>query len=124
MDKRPRSTTYGPIKVKCLPVTTEQDENLNNTSAPSKEESGFTTVKKRSRKKPIIGTRVNKGLRVAKPPVKVFISRLAPDTTCQEVCTSVKEVFDTEVDCEPSKTRHPEYISFVEKVLLSGQCIT
>ena len=50
---------------------------------------------------------------MAKPPVKIFISRLAPDTTCQEVCTFVKEVFDTEVDCEALKTKHPGYASFV-----------
>ena len=114
MDKGPRSTPDGPIKVKCPPVTTEQDEDPNNSTAPGKEGSGFKTVTRRRRQKPcIIGTSVNKGLRVAKPPMKIFISRLAPDTTCQEVCTFVKEVFDTEVDCEALKTKHPGYASFV-----------
>ena len=72
--------------------------------------------------KAVIGTRTGDNeLRViGERFIPVFISRLAPSTSVDEVIAYVKDVQNIEVKCAQLKTRHASYSSFKLEVICNS----
>ena len=99
-------------------------ENLtnNNSQSLSKDEDGFKTFVKRKRP-PKIGKKTTSSLKAVKPLHKaldIFVTRLHPSTSEEEIAQFVKSQFvdAKEVSCSSLKTRHNSYASF--KISFSG----
>nr|XP_006823137.1 PREDICTED: uncharacterized protein LOC102807118 [Saccoglossus kowalevskii] len=99
-------------------VISKSTSNYNNE---------FTIVQRRQQ--PTVGTaKVNdaRTIKVAhsSPPFKLFVTRLAPSTTEQDICSYVNQVFDIKVKCEKLETKFDTYASFQVKTTISlARCL-
>ena len=77
---------------------------------------GFQLVQKRSKRKTVIGVRKTTGgtLNVAqKRHISLFVSRLSPDSTCEDVSSFVKKSLKVdEISCAKLQSCHPGHASF------------
>ena len=114
-NKQPLHTT--------LPPPTTQDDDGIVLVAARKQREERNEKKERNEKtrgrKAVIGTRTGDNeLRVIGGRfIPVFISRLAPSTSVDEVIAYVKDVQNIEVKCAQLKTRHGSYSSFKLEVI-------
>jgi hypothetical protein len=78
-------------------------------------EDGFTTVGPRKKKPVVIGTGRSTSLRGVKSTpatAAVFVTRLAPGTTEDDICDYVRSVFGVDACSEQLRTRYNTYASF------------
>ena len=123
--------TYASKVSKSLPKKTvakknskldSSDSQPSNSQSLSKDEDGFKTFVKRKRP-PKIGKKTTSSLKAVKPLHKaldIFVTRLYPSTSEEEIAQFVKSQFvdAKEVSCSSLKTRHNSYASF--KISFSG----
>lgn len=110
--------SYSPLKNR----NRENDDDSDSDSRPfitvhrRCNRSNFHTnqVKGDNRPKVVIGSASSHSLKglIARSSASIFVTRLAPETTADDVKNYIKDVFNISVNCERLLTKYQTYSSF------------